>query len=168
MRRSEAGCALNHFDFTLLGQRSQAIGQALDHAVFPGVEFARIDVWLTESNAVFAESRCLVDDFGSMQQRFRRNAANIEANAAQRGVTLDQDSFQAQISGTKGGCITARASANHHHVAVSINALMTCSSWCRYRGLLSCCGFLGHFAATGLAGLDRFYGFLLRGGVGRL
>ena len=55
-----------------------------------------------------------------MQQGLGRDAANIEADATQGGITLDDDDLHAQIGGTEGSRVTTRATADDEHVAFDI------------------------------------------------
>jgi len=50
-----------------------------------------------ESDAEIAEMRGLVHYRGDMQQRFGRNAADVEADAAERRITLDQYGIHPEI-----------------------------------------------------------------------
>ncbi|MNZ58411.1 hypothetical protein D3C78_764180 [compost metagenome] len=59
---------------------------------------------------------------GAVQQRLGRDAAYVQAGTAESDlavladVLLDAGSLQAELGGTDGGNVTARASANHNHV----------------------------------------------------
>ena len=55
-----------------------------------------------------------------MQQRLRRDAADIQAHAAQRGVLLDQHHLLAEIGGAERGGVAAGAGAEHHHFGVDV------------------------------------------------
>ena len=60
----------------------------------------------------------LVHHGGHVQQRFGRDATHVQAHAAQAGVALHQNHFQAQIGGAEGGRVAAGASAQHQQVAI--------------------------------------------------
>ena len=53
------------------------------------------------------------------KQRLGRNAAAIEADAAQLFVLLDEQDFFAQVGGVKRGGVTARAGAQHHNFSLN-------------------------------------------------
>jgi hypothetical protein len=55
------------------------------------------------------------------QQRFRRNATDIQTHAAQRRIFLDQHRIHAQIGSAEGSGITARTATEYHHVALDID-----------------------------------------------
>ena len=59
---------------------------------------------------------CLVHDRSDVQERFRRDAADIQADAAERRITFDQNAVQAEVGGAEGGRITARTGTQHQHV----------------------------------------------------
>ena len=52
-----------------------------------------------------------------VKQRLRRNAATIQANAAEPLLALDQDDFFAEISGIKRRGVSAGARANNHDLS---------------------------------------------------
>ena len=51
-----------------------------------------------------------------MQQRFRRDAADIETGAAERGAHLNTADFQSQLTGPNGGIIAARSAADDYNI----------------------------------------------------
>ncbi|MCY1533814.1 hypothetical protein D9M68_691620 [compost metagenome] len=59
---------------------------------------------------------------GAVQQRLGRNAADVQAGAAESDlafladVLLDTSGLQAELGGTDGGNVTAGAGTNHNHV----------------------------------------------------
>jgi hypothetical protein len=87
-----------------------------DHAVLEGPQFLQVDRRVAETDAVRRHGGRLVDDPGGVQQGLGRNAADIEANAAQHRVTLDQGDPQPEVGGAKGGGVPARARAQHDNV----------------------------------------------------
>ncbi len=59
-----------------------------------------------------------VENLGGMQQRLRRDAAHVEARAAERGVFLDECGFKAKLRGAKRGYVAAGAGANDEEVVI--------------------------------------------------
>ncbi len=55
-----------------------------------------------------------------MQQRFRRDAADIEANAAEHRPAFDQHHAFAEVGGAKSGRIAAGSGAKHQHFGMGI------------------------------------------------
>ena len=62
-----------------------------------------------------------VHDGGRVQQRLRRNAADVEADAAERRVALDQHGLHAEIGAAECGGVAARARAEHQHLAFDVD-----------------------------------------------
>ena len=52
--------------------------------------------------------------FGNVQQRLGGDAAHVQADATQGGVTLDDNSIQTQIGCTESSGITGRASTQYY------------------------------------------------------
>jgi hypothetical protein len=78
--------------------------------------------------------RGFVDHIGGVQQRLRWNAADIEADAAERGVALDQHGVEAEIGAAERGGIAARAGAEDEHAAFDVGlAAGRCSTFARRR-----------------------------------
>ena len=67
---------------------------------------------------------CLVQHVGGMQERFGRDAAHVQAGAAQRFAPLDAGGFQAQLGATNGGNIAARTGANHDDIIAGHGVLL--------------------------------------------
>jgi hypothetical protein len=57
-----------------------------------------------------------------VQQRLRRDAADIEAHPAKRRPAIDQHDPLAEIGGAEGGAVTARSGAQHQHLGVKVAA----------------------------------------------
>ena len=123
MGRSKRGFTLDHLHFALLGQPGQAARELPDHARFPLAQLGKLDFRLAEADAGVCHLVGFGDHPGDMQERFRRNAADVEAHAAQRRVALDQDHFLAEVGGAKRRGIAARTGAEHHDFGVSVSAL---------------------------------------------
>ncbi len=60
----------------------------------------------------------LAERLGQMEQRLRRNAADVEAHAAERRVALDQRHALAEIGGAERGGVAAGAGAEDEDVGV--------------------------------------------------
>ena len=61
-----------------------------------------------------------------MQQRLGRNAADVQTNATERFVTLDQDHLHAKIGRAERGGIAARPRAEHDNLTVYIAFVFCC------------------------------------------
>ena len=74
-------------DLALLGETGKAAGEALDDAVLPAAQLAEVDRRLGERDAVGAHVAAFGDDLGGVQQRLRRDAADVEADAAETSAS---------------------------------------------------------------------------------
>ena len=120
VRRGELALAADDRHLALARERGQAAGQALDDALLQAAHAVEVDAGRAEGDAVRGHGGGLVDHFGDMQQRLGRDAADVEADAAQRRAALDQHDLLAEIGGAEGGGVAARARAEHQHVAFEI------------------------------------------------
>ena len=78
------GRSLQRRDLALLGQAGQAADEPADDAVLPRAELVEVDRRRGERQAVLAHLLGLGDDLGRVQQRLRRDAADVEADPAER------------------------------------------------------------------------------------
>ena len=54
-----------------------------------------------------------VDDLGGVQQRLGRNAADVQADAAQHGPAFDERDLESQVGGAERGGVAAGTGAQH-------------------------------------------------------
>jgi hypothetical protein len=120
VRGDEPGLALHGAHLALPGHAGQAAGQLADHLLLVGAQPVQVDLRLAELHAEVAGVRSLLDDRGRVQQRLGRDAADVEAHAAQGRIALDQHGVQAQVRGAEGGGVAAGAGADHHHAALDV------------------------------------------------
>ena len=73
-----------------------------------------------EADAVLASGRGFIDHCGHVKQRLRRNAPDVQAHAAKRRVTLDEDDFLAQIRRAECRRVAARTGAEDDDVALVV------------------------------------------------
>ena len=62
----------------------------------------------------------LGDHLGGVQQRLGRDAADVEADAAQGRPALDQHHLLAEVGGAEGGGVAAGTGAQHQHLGVEV------------------------------------------------
>ena len=98
--RDNARCAVKRFDLVLLEQEGDAVHVALDVLILVFEQSRELDARLADLDAHLrkAVARLLVK-LGSVQQRLRGDAADIEAGAAEGGVFLDDRGFQSELRG---------------------------------------------------------------------
>ena len=109
MRIEEAPDAADDIDLARLRHARKPPGQPLHDAVLEASQLVEIDGRRSVTDAVLAHRLHFIHHGRRMQQRLRRNAADVEAHAAERGVALDEDRFQTEIRGTERGGIAAGA-----------------------------------------------------------
>ena len=94
-------------------------GIALDHAGLVGVHLVEVDGDGLGDDAERVEIRLrLVQHLRRVEHRLRRNAADVEAGAAEGAATLHTGGFQAKLGGADGADIAAGAAADHDEVIV--------------------------------------------------
>ena len=86
--------ALEVVDLAELRQLAGAARQLLDDAVLVVAQLVEVDLRLAELDAPVLGVLRLVDQLGDVQQRLRRNAAAIEADAAGILLVVDERDLQ--------------------------------------------------------------------------
>src|SRR5437764_10944638 len=76
------------------------------------VQLAGADAFYAKFLGIFQ----VVPNLSVEQQRFRRNAAHMQACAAEIRVLLNESGFQAVLARADGGSVSGRAAANHCNV----------------------------------------------------
>ncbi len=114
--------ALQPFDLVLLEQELDAAGELLDRVLALAVHRVEIEAGF-HLHAELGEPAGdrLVIEVGRMQHRLGRDAADIEAGAAQRLAALDAAGLEPELCGTDGGNITARAGADYQDVEIIVS-----------------------------------------------
>ena len=112
-RRDESRLAADHGHLALLGEDREARRQLADDAVLPLLERNGIDFRRLELDAVHRHRLGFLDHAGRMEQRLGRNAADVQADAAELGPAIHQRDRKAEVGGTEGGRVAARAGADH-------------------------------------------------------
>ncbi len=81
--------------------------------VLVGAQLVDVDRRLAEGDAPLAGVPRLVDDLGDVQQRLRRDAAAVEADAAGILLFVDERDLHAEVGGVERGRVAAGARAEH-------------------------------------------------------
>ena len=116
MRADELADAAYHLDLALLGQHGQSAGQLAHHARLPGAQLAGVHPGRLEHNAMRTHLARIFNDLRGVQQRLGRNAADVEAHAAECLPALDQRDLEPEIRGAKGRGVTAGPRAQHQQL----------------------------------------------------
>jgi hypothetical protein len=99
----DLGIALQVFHLPDLHQLAGAAGVLLDDVVLEGAQLGEIDRRLAEVHAPGLRVARFVDQLGDVQQRLRRDAATVDADAARVRLRIDQRDAEAEIGGKKRG-----------------------------------------------------------------
>ena len=119
-RAGQLAGAHHHLDPTLLRHPGEALGQPADHAALERVDLAEIEARLADRDPLLRQPFDLAERLGQMEQRLRWNAADVETDAAERRVALDQRHALAEIGGAKRGGVAAGARAEDEDVGVVV------------------------------------------------
>ena len=76
---------------------------------------------LAEGDAVRREALCLLHDLCGVQERFRGDAPDVQADTSKRRITLDENRGKPEIRGTKRRRVAARPGTEHDHVAFQVS-----------------------------------------------
>jgi len=104
-------------DLVLLEEELDTLGVVRDNLGLAGHHGGQIQFDLTDLDAMFGEVMTggLVV-VRRMQQRLGRNAADVQAGAAQGAALFNAGDLQAQLSSADGGDITAGTAADDDHI----------------------------------------------------
>src|SRR5690606_5367099 len=108
-RIDETPRALNDRDLARPGHAGQPARELADYAVFIGTQLVEVDLRLAKGNAVCSKAARLFEHGNAVQQGFGRNAPDVQAYAAQRGVAFDQHHIEPEVGGAEGRRIPAGA-----------------------------------------------------------
>ena len=118
-RRGDAAPALEPVDLVLLEQEFDALGVLADHVVLVGQHLFPVDLGRRALQAhLFEIVLRLVQLVAGVQQRLGRDAAHVQAGAAQGFAPLDAGGFQAQLGAADRGDIAAGAGADDDDIVV--------------------------------------------------
>ena len=106
---------------SLLEQALQALVEPADDAVLVRVDPGHVDADQVGLDAELLALAGLVGDLGRVQQRLGRDAAAVQAGAAQLGL-VDQRHREVQLGRAQGGGVSAAAGAEDHDVEGSAAA----------------------------------------------
>src|SRR5437868_3455269 len=99
-------------DLPRLHQLPGAPGQPLDDAVLETAQLVEVDLRLAEVDAPALRVLRFVDELGDVQQRFRRNASAIDADAAWIGFGVDERDAEPEIRGEECASVSAGTCAD--------------------------------------------------------
>ncbi len=114
--RNKARRAVHQRDFARRGHRRQTTGQPAHHRMAVGAQRIEVDAGLAKVDAGARQMRRLAHHPRLVQQGLRRDAADIEADAAKRRVALDEGHAQAEVGRSKRCRIATRPGADDDEV----------------------------------------------------
>jgi len=103
-------------DFVFLKQIGNTLGELIHGFVFALHHVGEVEFYIginTQTSEVFL---CRLIKLSGVEQRFGRDAANIQASSAKCIAGLDTGHFKAQLSCANGAVIAARAAANNYQI----------------------------------------------------
>src|SRR5690606_25459907 len=112
----EASCALYDLHLARLGHTGQPAGELAHNTVFVGAKLVEIDGRLAKRNTVGSQTARFVQDRNTVQQCLGRNAADIQADAAQCRVALNEHDLEPKVRRAEGGRVPAGTRPQDHHI----------------------------------------------------
>jgi hypothetical protein len=117
----EMAVAAHDVHLARLGHAGEAAGELGDHLRLVRAQLVEVEFWARRSHAaVIGHVRRFLHHRGDVQQRLGGDAADVEADAAQRGVAFDEHGLQAEVGGAEGGGVAAGAGAEDEHVGFDV------------------------------------------------
>src|SRR5207249_7740044 len=101
IRIEKAADAAHDLDLARLGHAGEPAGELLDHAFLEAAQLVDVDLRRAEGDAMRTHVLHFIHHCGCVQQRLRRNAADVEAYTAQRRVALDKHRLHPKVGRTK-------------------------------------------------------------------
>ena len=102
----------------IFGHGCQAASQLADHFVLVAVQLIDVNAGRAKINAERGHVADFVHHGGDMQQRFGRDAAHFQADAAERCLAFDQYHLLVQVGRAESSRIAAGAGTEYQHVEV--------------------------------------------------
>ena len=115
--RGHLGGAVDRLDLVLLEEAADAVGEPLDDRVLASQHRREVELDLADLDAVLGELRAGEEEqLAGVEQGLARDAADVEAGAAEGGALLDAGHLHPKLSGADGGDIAAGAGSNDDQV----------------------------------------------------
>ena len=116
----DGGEAGESLDLILLHQKLDAFGVFLDDAVLALDHLRVVEHRLLDRDAFVGGVVGEAPQLGGVQQRLGRNAADMQAGAAQFGVFFNDGGFQSVLAGAHRCRVAAGAATNHNQVVCHV------------------------------------------------
>ncbi len=116
-RLGDGAEAAKSSDLVAFHEGAHAAGEGFHDLVFARQHGGEVEADLIEDDAVFGGFLFREDEMiARSEERFARDAADVEAGAAEVGVFLDEGGLESELGGTDGADIAARARADDDDV----------------------------------------------------
>src|SRR5262249_57742836 len=103
-----------------LREAVEAAGEARDDRVLERADAPEVEARRRELDAVLRESLRFDDDLGEVQERLRRDAADVQAHAAEALVALDERHAEPEVGRAERRGVAARPGAEHRDVDAQV------------------------------------------------
>ena len=114
--------ACKRLDLVLLEQKGDALGQAVDHLVLAAQHLLEVERDGGDLDPVIGEMRRGLDEFfGTLQQRLRRDTADIEAGTAEHAALVDAGDLHAELRRADRRDIAARPGADDDQIEFAVS-----------------------------------------------
>ena len=117
----EAAVATNDIDLAHLGHAGETAGKFADDLRFVCAQLVDVDLRRREGHATIGHVLGFIHDDGNVEQRLRRDAADVQTYPAERSVTLDDDRLQTEVGAAEGRRVAARTGTENEHFALDIS-----------------------------------------------
>jgi Iap family predicted aminopeptidase len=121
---------VDDLDLVPLQQRADAAGETSDDSVLPFERAGKVEGRPLDAETERRGRRLLarmMERIGDMDDRLRRNAADVQAGAAEAAFApalLDQDDVEAQLAGAYGRDVAAGSATDDQHLGGNLCHLM--------------------------------------------
>jgi hypothetical protein len=120
VRSFEAPYAFHHPHLAALREPRQATRELPDHLVLEVADLREIEPRLSELHTALPQCADLGDHLRQVEQRFRRDAAHVEADSPKRRMALHEHDLLAEVGRPERGGVAARPRTEHQHLGPEI------------------------------------------------
>jgi hypothetical protein len=120
--------ALQHAHLAPLGESRESCREPADDSPLPLAERVQIDLGVGEGHAAGAGALGLGDHLGDVQQRLGGDAADVQADAAERLVALDEHDVEAEVRCAEGRRVAAWPGSEDHQLRVAHSSSLRMSA----------------------------------------
>jgi hypothetical protein len=120
LRAGEGAGARHDLDAARLRELRESTRELPDDAVLVCAELREVELRRAELDAGVGEPARRGEHLRDVQQRLGRDAADVQADAAERGMALDQHDRAAEIRGAERRGVAAGSGAEHEDVGAEI------------------------------------------------